>query len=323
MVYHFDLSAMQTHIAKNFLFATISNSFGHLGVSLFIILSGATLLLTYERNFNMFTYFKKRFLALYPLFWITYLFFFAIKFTVGSTPNAQPWTFLLTIGAVDGFTLYKIPNFYILGEWFLGLIICLYLIFPFLRIAFLKYRYFTFLACTCVVLLLQKFYQFDMDISRFPLSRLLEFILGMSFIHLFDDSGNKKLNFLLIGIAAILFYLISGLNVPYLLKMPAVGIITFTWLACVSQLFTSPFCHTIVGFLSTYSYGAFLSHHVIIGWVTGFLHNTPLAFFPEFLLLCLCLVLAYSVSFILTHFTKIITLRALRLQHVFCCLAHR
>ena len=121
--------------------------------------------------------------------------------------------------------LYKIPNFYILGEWFLGLIISLYLIFPFLRVAFLKYQYFTFLACVCVVLLIQRYYQFDMDISRFPLSRLLEFVLGMSFIHFFNDSGNRVLNFLLIGITGILFYLISTLNLPFLLKMPAIGII--------------------------------------------------------------------------------------------------
>ena len=87
IVYHFDLNALETQTAGNLLFGPISNSFGHLGVSLFIILSGATLMLNYEHNFNLSTYIKKRFLSIYPLFWMTYLFFFAIKFTAGEYPG--------------------------------------------------------------------------------------------------------------------------------------------------------------------------------------------------------------------------------------------
>jgi len=313
MVYHFDLHALETRTAESLLFGNASNSFGHYGISLFIILSGATLMLNYERNFNVLTYLKKRFFHIYPLFWITYLFFFAARLVFDhSIPEAHLWTFLLTIGAMDGFMLYKLPNFYIMGEWYLGMIIILYLIFPFLRTVFLKYRYFTLLSCVCLVVLIQRFYQFDMDVSRFPLSRLLEFVLGMSFIRLFDDSENNVLNFLLIGIAGVLFYYVSALNLPFLLKMPAVGIIAFTGLASVSRLFSCPICRTIIRFLSSYSYGAFLSHHVIIVRVTNLFQNKHLAFLPECLLLCLCLVLAYGLSFMLTNFTKIVVSRAVQ-----------
>jgi len=312
MVYHFDMHALETKTSGSLLFGNVSYSFGQIGVSLFIILSGVSLMLSHDHNFNLLTYVKKRFLSIYPLFWITYLFFFGGLFLIDRTiPKAQLWTFFLTIGAIDGFMAYKLPTFYILGEWFLGMIVILYLIFPLLRMFFLKYKYLALLSCMCLVLLTQRFYQFDMDISRFPLSRLLEFVLGMSFIRLFDDSGNKVLNFLLIGVASILFYYVSALNLPILIKMPAVGIIAFTWLASVSQFFSSPICQTVISFLSSYSYGAFLAHHVIIVKVTQRFQGRYLAFTQECILLGLCLVLAYGVSYVLTHLTKIIVSRTL------------
>jgi hypothetical protein len=120
------------------------------------------------------------------------------------------------------------------------------------------------------------------------------------------------LNFLIIGIAGILLYYVSALNLPFLLKMPALGIIAFTGLSSVSLFFSFPICRTIIGFLSCYSYGAFLSHHIIIVKVTSFFQNKHLAFLPECLLLCLCLVLAYGLSFILTNFTKIVVSGALQ-----------
>ena len=81
---------------------------GDIGVSLFIIISGLTLSLTNRENFSIKKFFKKRILAIYPSFWITYLFVaiitvFILNKTIG---DGHYWKIILTILGLDGFFLY-------------------------------------------------------------------------------------------------------------------------------------------------------------------------------------------------------------------------
>src|SRR5208282_2019403 len=120
----------------------IDQSFlGNIGVSLFIIISGASLMLSTKESFDARTFYKKRFLAIYPLFWLTYAAaFVTLLFVYRALPvnaGASLWTFVLTITGLDGFLLYTRPNFYLLGEWFLGFIVIMYIFFPVLRYVFL------------------------------------------------------------------------------------------------------------------------------------------------------------------------------------------
>lgn len=45
---------------------------GEVGVSLFLILSGAALMYVYENHLNIKQFYKKRFLNIYPLFWLRF-----------------------------------------------------------------------------------------------------------------------------------------------------------------------------------------------------------------------------------------------------------
>jgi peptidoglycan/LPS O-acetylase OafA/YrhL len=193
IIFHFNVHTLELSVSDNPVFwkkTVIDHSLlGVLGISLFIILSGASLMLSTKESFKMRTFFRNRFLSIYPLFWVTYATAFSILcFVHHKLPaKAPPLSFFLTIIGLDGFLLYTIPNFYLLGEWFLGFIIIMYIIFPLLRYIFTKYAMFTIILCVFITLLVGKFTQLKMDIMRFPLFRLTEFVFGMSFIGSFSD----------------------------------------------------------------------------------------------------------------------------------------
>lgn len=112
---------------------------GDIGVSLFFMLSGATLMLTYR---DARTFYKKRTLNIYPMFWIAYVLASVYDFLEYKTMSSgNPLLLLPSIAGMDGYlcTLGVIGfDFYKVGEWFLGCIVLLYLIFPLLHLGMKK-----------------------------------------------------------------------------------------------------------------------------------------------------------------------------------------
>ena len=107
---------------------------GNFGVSLFFIISGAALMYVYDEKIKLVDYYKKRFLGIYPMFWIAYISAFLYNFWLnrGVTYKHPKITFLLTLFGMDGYLGFYVENYYLLGEWFLGCLIFLYLSFPIL-----------------------------------------------------------------------------------------------------------------------------------------------------------------------------------------------
>ena len=107
---------------------------GTLGVSLFFIISGASLMLSTKPSGNTMDFYRKRILNIYPQFWIAFevatLFDFFMRkgMNYGNARNL-----LISFAGMDGYlsVLSLIPwEFYKVGEWFLGCIILIYLVFP-------------------------------------------------------------------------------------------------------------------------------------------------------------------------------------------------
>lgn len=124
---------------------------GDIGVSLFFILSGATLMLTYR---DVKTFYKKRVLNIYPMFWIAYVLAMIYDFLeYKHISPGSPLLLLPSIAGMDGYlcTLGIIGfDFYKVGEWFLGCIVLLYLVFPLLHLGMEKQPVLT--AALCLVL---------------------------------------------------------------------------------------------------------------------------------------------------------------------------
>lgn len=312
IIFHFNTHALALGVTTSAIFWETSFGGGHgflgnIGVSLFITLSGASLMLSTRGGFDAKAFYKKRFLSIYPLFWLTYaVTFLALLLLHRNIPaQAQPWTFLLTIAGLDGFLSYAIPNFYLLGEWFLGFIIIMYIFFPFLRYLFLEYPLFAGLLCLCITLTVGKYYNLTMTVDRFPLFRISEFMFGMVFIYLFRPS-HKAMNLLLFGMAGLLFYRSFPYGLPHPFGLVVQGLCIFVCLACVSELFNEVLFARAIRFVSAHSYGAFLVHHVLLIQVLPLFKDRHMGIFNSYSLFFLLLIFIYGLSFLLTNISIIL-----------------
>ncbi|MEG1958059.1 MAG: acyltransferase family protein, partial [Lachnospiraceae bacterium] len=152
---------------KSVITVSVSNIYiGSWGVSLFFIISGAALMYVYDEKCELKKFFQKRFLAIYPMFWIAYSCAFLYLFYVNKGVNngAPKINMILTILGLDGYLAENIPTFYILGEWFLGAIIIMYLIFPLLRILINKFP--VALAIGIIVLYIISIWKYNLPFNQ-------------------------------------------------------------------------------------------------------------------------------------------------------------
>lgn len=111
---------------------------GDFGSSLFFIVSGASLELTVPAEQNPAQFYKRRARAVYPLFWLAWFVVFSYRFVAhpGSFGGARTVTLVLTLLGLDNFAVaagWVGTDFACVGEWFLGSILFLYLLFPLLQ----------------------------------------------------------------------------------------------------------------------------------------------------------------------------------------------
>lgn len=275
------------------------NLTGTIGVSLFFILSGAALMWSTHDGFRIREFYRRRCYAIFPVFYTTYIFFIlAYVILVQKTPfrGIHPLTFLLTLMGMDGFFLYKIPNYYLIGEWFLGCIIIYYIFFPIIRYLF-KRNASLFIAGSFVVwILFYMFYSLDMMIDRFPLARIIEFLFGMNFIKTYgektDTSNAILLTASLFGFIILFRFDLQGIPV---LSSTALGIMSFAFLAAFSSAFknlSSPF----INFLSKYAYPAFLLHHLILRGLISSFKVYMVSRLMSSIVFCFVLVITFSFS---------------------------
>ena len=282
---------------------------GKAGVSMFFILSGATLFLNNDATGKVEVFFKKRFLAIYPLFWITYCFYFFLGVLLGRLPFsvASPVTAILTFVGLDGFMSYKFSTFYLVGEWFLGTIVILYCLFPLARYLVNKNIYIVLALCLTIILILKSYYSFDMPLLRYPLFRLFEFVFGIyigGFL-LKDTNKNKLVNCGLILLITFLCFFFHP-STKYFLKVIYLGMICFILLMLFSEVVSWNIFRKTIVFLSAYSYGVFLVHHHIVDNIViraaSYIENP----FYHVFLIFIAVMLSIFLSMILTHFSRLV-----------------
>lgn len=180
-MYHFTVAVESFGVnARLEGYKNISHILAPLALSAFFMVSGAALIFQYSGGISLKEFYKKRFLGIFPLFWLAYLFAFLDYFyQTGGMPAAPKINFLLTIIGMDGYLNDYLPTFYLLGEWFLGMIIMLYLLFPLYRRIMMKCKYIlpaVFLAGSVWLLFANPF---PMVIEKNLIVCSLYFVLGM------------------------------------------------------------------------------------------------------------------------------------------------
>lgn len=247
---------------KAFITLQVSNIYiGAFGVSLFFIISGASLMYVYDQKFEIKKFYKKRLMGIYPMFWMAYIFAAIYKYHISGNimPGASKRTLIFTFLGIDSYMVnFGFHSFSIIGEWFIAVIIMMYLLFPLLRIGVQKKPYLVF-ASACAVGLLSTFVY---GRSYEVFARVPEFMFGMLFIKYI-----KKVDWKAVVVAAVVLVtngVVKPTVIPENIQTFYVGVSSFLVLVYFANHIRWKSVQNVCQVIGKYSYACFLVHHFII-----------------------------------------------------------
>ena len=274
--FHFAFTVKECSIkaAVDFYQGILEIGWGAIAVSCFFMVSGAALIYRYRDNFSLKDFYKKRFFGLYPLFWLAYLFVFLEFFYRFKTmPEAPKINFLLSIIGLDGYFNERIPTFYLIGEWFLGALLLLYLLFPLYRLVMRKCKYILPVVFLIAGIILINYNPFPLDIDQNPIMCSMSFVLGM-LIEMLRESPRRtsQIGRRIAAAAGVLLFVIVFIldrvgylyqfN-PYYLRF-ALPIALYLILMEAAEWVRSERTKNLIATIGKHSYAYFLIHHVFL-----------------------------------------------------------
>lgn len=231
---------------------------GDFGSSLFFIVSGASLALTVPADQSPARFYKKRAKAVYPLFWLAWFVVFCYRFVTrpGSFGGAKTVTLVLTFLGLDNFAVaagWVGMDFACVGEWFLGSILFLYILFPLLQRGLRKNPWVTW-ELTLVVCI--PIHLMGRD-ARLVAVHIPEFLFGMTFLTL-----GKKMQCVLAPVFLLAAVALQSFDGKITCALASAAV--FILLALIAPLLDRPWPRALGAKLAKVSYAVFLVHHVLI-----------------------------------------------------------
>ena len=247
---------------------------GRFGVSLFIIISGASLALGSLKS-GYFTFLRRRAASIFPYYWVAYVVVGVFLFLIFGKicMHGDISKILMTVFALDGYIPIK-GGYYLIGEWFTGFILIMYLLAPLVYWSILRtkglilplYFVISVLSIKYTPVLSKSMVIWNSHVNFNVLSRIFEFALGIFFgLYVLR---RRRLHALLsvVGMGYLVVFCALGHDVlefttPGFLSIFCIFLILTYLLAFV------PFAESqrsIISFLAKYSFMAFLFHHRVL-----------------------------------------------------------
>ena len=232
---------------------------GDFGSSLFFIVSGTALSYTTQRSFDTISFYRKRAVAVYPMFWLAWLAAFSFRFVrqPGYFSQAKTATLALTFLGLDNFAVasgWVAHDFALVGEWFLGSILFLYALFPALKAGLSKHPCLTWLLSVFVGLVL---HLSGKDAGLLGI-HIPEFLFGMSFVFWMPRFQKLTVPFGILLFIPALWYG-NGKIICAVFSITA-----FAILALIGQKIHYIPLERVCSQIGRYSYAVFLLHHLLI-----------------------------------------------------------
>lgn len=305
VITHFNNPFMLPH--PIFMYEPFGIYVGGLGVSLFLIISGAALMYNHggAEKLDLKSFYWKRFKALYPMFWIAFIVanaFLFLRARGNPYPEVPKKNIIFSVLGIDGMVANtSIPTFYTLGEWFLGFIVIFYIVFPLLRWGV---RNHPIPSLVVILTLYAATLLIDFSLDGLPKAMLLttrlpELAFGMYFTQYIK---NIPWPVALISLAFLVVQEIHPLLVDDL-GTTFVGIAAFMLLVYVSHFVDYQPVKVPVKSISRYSYPIFLVHHVVIIQIFNLVNPANLStgaayllFFADFTIIMVFSVILYRVN---------------------------
>lgn len=130
----FHTSCYSSANASKILYGFANGGFGGVLVNIFMMISGGVLYHNYKNIESVPAFYYKRWKSIFPMFYVAWLWRYieCVKISGSFFFAGEPWRLVFTLFGMDGYCLYKFQTYYLLGEWFLGAIILLYILYPFI-----------------------------------------------------------------------------------------------------------------------------------------------------------------------------------------------
>ena len=280
---------------------------GSLGVSLFLIISGAALTFTYRRPIDLKRFYWKRFLSIYPMFWTAWVLGTLSLFLVtnGRPPNAGPLrSFIFTLLGIDGLAQgFYFRTMYLLGEWFLGFILLYYVVFPPLLWAIDRFPVITGVVLLVVyvatIVIMSRYFP-DYPSAAVLTTRLPELAFG-SYVVLYI----RRIHWATVLPAAAVLAasaMFPG-RIPEDVGTTIVGISVFLILVMAGRYVAIQPVRALVSLIATYSYPIFLVHHVVIEQVLEKIDVAGFSHLQYYMLLAAECVIIFALSVALVKVT--------------------
>lgn len=238
---------------------------GDIGVSLFFIISGAALEYSNPDGCRpLRKFYFRRFLSIYPSFWIAFAVSLSFTLLFSRDFSAPPCRQLLwSIFGMDGYAKtmgWSAAGFYQVGEWYLGCILLIYLVYPLLSAGVHRNAPLTAAVLAAVYALL---------IRRIPyiwfFLRLPEVMLGMVFIRFIRSPKNTAA--WVVTLSALLLRVLLDQYLHPITKTTITCWTVFLSIALLTEYtrgFMGERFRKALEKLSALTYPAFLIHHRLI-----------------------------------------------------------
>lgn len=250
-----------------FLYLTANSSLGYMLVTSFFCISGVVLYYNYPKIKSIRTFYYKRWKSIFPSFYVCFTYFFlrtAVHFHRLFYKGDWSKIFITIIG-FDGFLSYKINTYYLVGEWFLGAIIILYILYPIILFIVNKNNIIINNVIICFFYyLMYKTKYFIIPKPKNIISCAASFYFGIESIRFKTFYLENKKVFIISFLLLILFWKIKINIKPDMIIFQIHGFCFFITLYQLGKYVMSTKLYIIFYEISILSYGIYLYHHKII-----------------------------------------------------------
>ena len=286
---------------------------GDLGVGLFLLISGASMYYVYaNQRLNLANFSKKRLLNILPTFYIAYALAFLYNFWMNKGFSHDGISLKWGLSTIFGFDSLMqtagFPSFMLVGEWFLGMIMLVYLVFPLLKICFEKQMVLSLLISSVIFLVIQS--------VQYPGNKiwtLVQLTIGLVPVFVFGMFLQKYVkalnNIVSIGLSAFVLVVVSFgkfEDIPSKIMMAIVSIAVFVILTNVAKYLEQKSIKRCVTLLVKYSYPIFLVHHFVINQVVKHFDLLMVGKLDSYILFVLCLSIIFPISVLVYRLERMI-----------------
>lgn len=304
MVFHLHFTVALDHPYGVF-FGFANGNWGNVGTSLFFLISGNCLARNYGEKLNIGQFYKKRWLAIYPMFYVCYLlvlFGHTVILRNHIWEGVEPWRVIFTVLGIDKYLEFMdIRSGALVGEWYTAVIVGVYLLFPLLQFLYRKSK----MAGTAIVLIL---YVLNIIFNRGSVPNDAHLITGicMFWFGMLSFCFEKKLEkmpwYTLSGVFAVsLILLLLPLPGPDLIYKNLLAVGIFLLFMGTGHFFKKD--NAVLRFLCKIEYAVYLCHHTVILVLLSF-YNKIFGGVEKISYYLVCLVITIVFATMITYLTK-------------------